>query len=193
MDKRSKLTLQNCLCSITPEWLKSILLEAPREHIGKLNIPQELKSKLQRDPKRILDLLKVILLILDSVVAIMCVQIKTDFTPHEHYIQEEGIMGRQHFREKRAVETALSEAWKIWTPQLEFQSTAKFNQRVSSHQSSSEGGDSVEDFAQLQQERLMATDDFDHQDNSLKDSLETNIIDLAVNEGMHVFTIVCVL
>ena len=95
-------------------------------------------------------------------------------------------MGRQDSHEKKAVETVLKEAWKIWTAeldlQLEFQSH-KFSQREPAYQPTSDRGDSVEDFAQLQQERFMATDDFTLHEGSLEDFLETNIIDLAIKEG----------
>ena len=97
-------------------------------------------------------------------------------------------MGWQDDRKRKAVNTALREAWKVWTAdlelQLEFPSSS--TRRQSTCQPSSDCGESVEDFAQLQQERRMATDNFDEQENGSKDSLEANLIDLAVNQGMHV-------
>ena len=93
-------------------------------------------------------------------------------------------MGGQDYREKKAVNTALCEAWKAWTADLE-SSTAVIQQK-SAYRPSSDCGESEEDFAQLQQERLMATDNSDDQENGFKDSLEANMIDLTVNQGMHV-------
>lgn len=94
-------------------------------------------------------------------------------------------MGRQDSREKQAVERALRDAWEAWTAGLELQLKPSTKRRQSTDKPGSNYGESEEDFAQLQQERLMAMDDFDPQENRLQESLEANLIDhdLVVNQG----------
>ena len=97
-------------------------------------------------------------------------------------------MGKQDSQEREAIYTALDEAWNLWTKNLdlllEFQSPPI---QEPSCQTGSEDEDLVEDYAQLQQERRMAADDFNQQEKGgqKKSYLETNIIDLAIKKGIQ--------
>ena len=55
VEKRSKLSWENCLPSMTPQWLTSLLLDAPKA----LGLSEKLKQKISNDPQKYLQLVRV--------------------------------------------------------------------------------------------------------------------------------------
>jgi len=55
VEKRSKLSLENCLPFMTPQWLTSLLVDAPKV----LRLSEKLKQKIRNDPQKYLRLLRV--------------------------------------------------------------------------------------------------------------------------------------
>ena len=55
VEKRNKPCWENCLPSMTPQWLTSLLVDAPKT----LEFSEELKQKIRNDPQKYLRLLKV--------------------------------------------------------------------------------------------------------------------------------------
>jgi len=54
VEKRSRLSLENCLPAMSPQWLRSLLLETKQE----LVLSEDLKQKIDKDPHKCLCLLK---------------------------------------------------------------------------------------------------------------------------------------
>jgi len=54
---RSKLSLENCLPSMSPQWLKSLLLDNPEKLV--LPLSKGLKQKINNNPQKYLRLLMV--------------------------------------------------------------------------------------------------------------------------------------
>lgn len=55
VEKRNKPCWENCLSSMTPQWLRSLLIDAPKA----LVFSEELKQKISNDPQKCLKLIKV--------------------------------------------------------------------------------------------------------------------------------------
>ena len=57
VEERSQLSLKNCLPSMSPQWLKSLLLDTPEKLV--LPLSTELKQKIGKNPQKYLCLLMV--------------------------------------------------------------------------------------------------------------------------------------
>ena len=85
------------------------------------------------------------------------------------YSQDNTIKGKRDETEKSEVRRALSEAWKFWTENLEKQlttTTRKLSQPYTQHSMPQCSSDSEQDYETVEQERRMAADDLEEEDES---------------------------
>ena len=145
--KRSDLSLENSQQFLTPDWLKSLLLQGPKKWL-----PEKVSKRLKKDPEGCLKLL-----LLKVAFNVMCTNVYTCYM-HIHF-KSEAMMGREDSDDQRALITALGPAWEEWARSVRMQGTRESATKTLKVEGSGDHSDGEDNRVELESERKMASDE----------------------------------